>query len=103
MVVVTPSAGFFRFLSAEHLKAGVLTEVMNRLRLLKIPVRKSQFGNQWTVFFRKTPSIGSILAPLPTALSPDLRGGDYRLVFKGSRDALSRVLDRSDPHPRIAV
>ena len=68
LVVVTPSAGFFRFLSAEHLKAGVLTAVMNRLRLLKIPVRKFQFGNQWTVFFGKTPSIGSILAPLPTAL-----------------------------------
>ena len=45
MVVVTPSAGFFRFLSAEHLKAGVLMAVMNRLRLLKIPVRKSQSGN----------------------------------------------------------
>ena len=91
MVVVTPSAGFFRFLSAEHLKAGVLTAVMNRLRLLKIPVRYSQFGNQWTVFFRKTPSIGSILAPLPTALLqisgwrlPDCVHGFSRRTFKSS-------------------
>ena len=98
MVVVTPSAGFFRFLSAEHLKAGVLTQVMNRLRLLKIPVRKSMDRVFQENAVHRVDS--GTVADGPT---PDLRGGDYRLVFKGSRDALSRVLDRSDPHPRIAV